>query len=388
VVGQVAAATFFVVGAGLALRSVQASSSFDVGLNPRDVAIVWEEPPEEDLPPAELRARFLDMAERIGAHAEVESVALARIAEAHLFMEDFASALVEREEGDPVRVRFNAVTPGYFQMLEIPLIRGRPTEGGDVEGAPRVAVVNQTFLDRFLPDRDGVGERFRVAGWFDADLRQDQAPATLEIVGVVPSPERPGGGRDGPFFWVSYLQDAPVRAIVLAKGGGGAQAIVPILREEALAEPGDFTPIEPGVYADYVAYRFLGHKIIFALLSFSGVFALVLAFIGVFGIVSFAVSLRLREMAIRQAMGARKEQVLGEVLRQSLRGPGVGVILGLGLAVPLAFLARSALLGVAPLDPVAVGGGTLLLLGAALVAGVLPAWRLLRSRPMEVLREE
>ena len=150
----------------------------------------------------------------------------------------------------------------------------------------------------------------------------------------------------------------------------------------------DFPPIEPGVYADYVAYRFLGHKIILALLSFSGVFALVLAFIGVFGIVSFAVSLRLREMAIRQAMGARKEQVLGEVLRQSLRGPGVGVILGLGLAIPMAFLARSALLGVAPLDPVAVGGGTLLLLGAALVAGMLPARRLLRSRPMEVLREE
>jgi len=388
VVGQVAAATFFVVGAGLAMRSVQASSTFDVGLNPRDVAIFWEEPPEEDLPPAELRALFLELAGRIGAHAEVESVALARIAEAHVFMEGFASALVEREEADPVRVRFNAVTPGYFEMLEIPLLRGRPIEAGDVEGAPRVAVVNQTFLERFLPDRSGVGEHFRVVGWFDADLRQDQAPATLEIVGVVPSPERPGGGREGPFLWVSYLQDAPVRAIVLAKGRGGAQAIVPILREEAPPAPGDFTPIEPGVYADYVAYRFLGHKITLALLSFSGVFALVLAFIGVFGIVSFAVSLRLREMAIRQAMGARKEQVLGEVLRQSLRGPGVGVILGLGLAIPMAFLARSAMLGVAPLDPVAVGGGTLLLIGAAFVAGVLPAWRLLRSRPMEVLREE
>lgn len=388
VVGQVAAATFFVVGAGLAFRSVLASADYDVGLNPRDVAITWEEPPEEGLPPAELRSRFLELAGRIEAHPEVESVALARIAEAHVLMEDFATAMVEREEGDPLRIRFNAVTPGYFDMLGIPVVRGRPVQGSDVEGAPRVAVVNQAFLDRFFPGGNGVGERFRVNGWFDADLRQDQAAAIMEIVGVVPSPERPGGGRAGPFFWVSYLQDSPVRAIVLAKGRVGAEALVPILRQESPPAPGDFTPIEPGAYAGYIEYRFLGHKITLAVLSFAGAFALILAFIGVFGVVSFAVTRRFREMAIRQAMGARKGQILWAVLRQSLRGPGVGVLLGLGLAVPLAFVARSVLLGVAPLDPLAVGGGTLLLLGAAFVAGLVPARRLLRSQPMDVLREE
>jgi predicted permease len=388
VVGQVAAATFFVVGAGLALRSVQASGSYDVGLNPRNVAVSWEEPPEEDLPPAELRARFLDMAERIGAHAEVESVALARIAEAHLFMEDFATAEVEREEGDPLRIRFNAVTPGYFDMLEIPVARGRPIESTDVEGAPRVAVVNETFLERFFPGRDGVGERFRVSAWFDADRRQDQEGTTLEIVGVVPSPERPGGGRAGPFFWVSYLQDAPVRAILLAKGRAGTDAMVRILREESPPGLREFTPVEPGSYADYIEYRFLGNRIVSSVLSFAGLFALVLAFIGVFGIVSFAVNRRFREMAIRQAMGARREQVVGAILRRSLRGTGLGILLGLGLAVPLAYLARSALLGVEPLDIRAVGGGILLLVAASLVAGAIPARRLLRAEPMTVLREE
>jgi len=388
VVGQVAAATFFVVGAGLALRSVQASGTYDVGLNPRDVAVSWEEPPEEDLAPADLRARFLDMAERIGAHAEVESVALARIAEAHVFMEDFATAEVEREEGDPLRIRFNAVTPGYFSMLEIPVARGRPIESTDVEGAPRVAVVNETFLERFFPGRDGLGERFRVSAWFDADMRQDQEGATLEIVGVVPSPERPGGGRAGPFFWVSYLQDIPVRAILLAKGRAGADAMVRVLREESPPGLRDFTPVEPGSYADYIEYRFLGNRIVSSVLSFAGLFALILAFIGVFGIVSFAVNRRFREMAIRQAMGARKGQVVGAILRRSLRGTGLGILLGLGLAVPLAYLARSALLGVEPLDIRAVGGGTLLLVVASLVAGAIPARRLLRAEPMAVLREE
>jgi predicted permease len=388
VVGQVSAATLLVIGAGLAMRSVQASTDYDLGLNPRDVAVSWEEPPGEGLPPAELRNGFLDLAGRIGAHPEVESVALARIAEAHPFMEDFATALVEREEGEPLRIRFNAVTPGYFEMLEIPLIRGRPIQDGDVEGAPRVAVVNEAFLDRFFPGRDGVGDRFRVDGWFDADLRQDQPGATLEVVGIVASPERPGGGRAGPFIWVSYLQDIPVRAIVLAKGRAGAAALVPILRQEAPPGQNDFTPVEPGSYADYLDYRFLGHKITFGVLTFAGIFALVLAFIGVFGIVSFAVSQRFREMAIRQAMGARKAQVVKSVLRHSLVGTGFGILLGIGAAIPLAFLARSALLGVAPLDPVAVGGGTLILVLAALVAGLFPARHLLRAQPMEVLREE
>jgi putative ABC transport system permease protein len=388
VVGQVAAATLFIVGAGLALRSVQASARYDVGLDPADVAVSWDEPPDEALPPSELRSRFLEMARRIAGHPEVASVTLARTAEAHVFMDGFATALVERVEGEPARVDFNAVTPGYFEMLHIPVVRGRPVEDGDTEGAPRVAVVNQTFVDRFLPGGSGVGQRFRVSAWFDSDRRQDQAEATLEVVGVVPSPERPGGERAGAFFWVSYLQDAPVRAIVHAKGRSGARAVVQILRQEGTMDPARFTPIEPGVYADYVEYRFLAHKITSAVLSFAGAFALVLAFIGVFGIVSFAVSQRLREMAIRQAMGARRGQVVAVVLSQSLRGTSVGILLGLAVAVPLASLARSELLGVAPLDPVAVGGGTLLMVIAALAAAALPVRHLLRADPMAILREE
>ena len=388
VVGQVAAATLFVIGAGLAARSVQASATYDVGLNPRDVAVAWEEPPEEELSPDALRARFQDLERRIGAHPEVEAVALARTAEAHVFMEDFATALIEREEGEPLRVRFNAVTPGYLEMLEIPLVRGRPIQATDVEGAPWVAVVNETFLDRFFPGSRGIGERFDVSNWFDADRRQDRAAAAVEVVGVVASPERPGGGRASPFFWISYLQDPPVRAIVHAKGRVGAEALVPILRQEISARPGEFTLVEPGAYAEYVEYRFLGNRIISAVLSFAGLFALILAFIGVFGIVSFAVSQRYREMAIRQAMGARRGQIVEDVLRHGLGGTALGVLLGLALAVPLAFLARRGLLGVAPLDPLAVGGGTLILVTAAFIAGIVPARRVLRSQPMDVLREE
>ena len=388
VVGQITVATTLVIGAGLAMRSVQASATYDVGLNGEKVAVMWKEPPEEGLDPDQLRAHFLELASRIEAHPEVEAVALARTAEAYVFMEDFATALLEMDDGKSTTVRFNAVTPGYMDMLDIPLVRGRAIQDTDVMGSPPVAVVNETFLERYLPGALGIGDRFTISAWLDVDARQNRPETTLEVVGVVSAPLRPGGARAQPFFWVSYLQDVPVRAIIHAKGRVGAEALVPILRQEAPPRPDEFTLIDPGPYQGLIDYQFLGHRLISAVLSYTGLFALILAFIGVFGIVSFSVSQRFREMAIRQAMGARRGQVIRAVVGHGLRTTGVGVLLGLVLTVPMAFLARSVLLGVAPLDPWALGGGTGVLLFAALVAGVIPARRLRAAEPMEVLRDE
>jgi predicted permease len=388
VVGQVTAATMLVISAGLALRSVQASATYDLGFDAQDVAVMWKEPPREELNPEGRRAYFLDLAARLEAQPEVESVALARIAEAHVFMEDFATALVDRGEEDPVRVRFNAVTPGYLNMMGIPLARGRGIDPTDTEGTPVVAVVNETFVERLLPDGGGVGDLFRVTAWFDADSRQDREETSVEIVGVVASPVRPGGDRAGPFFWTSYFQDSPVRAIIHAVGRGPAAGLVSVLRREVPVDVAEFTLIDPSPYQELIDYRFVGHRLTGQILTLAGLFALALAFIGVFGIVSFSVSQRFREMAIRQAMGARRTEVVRAIVSSGLRTTGVGVVLGLGLVVPLAFLARSALLGIGPLDPAAVGGGASVLLLAALLAGLIPSRRLARAEPMDVLRDE
>ncbi len=268
------------------------------------------------------------------------------------------------------------------------MVRGRGFLDSDVVGATPVAVVNETFMERYLPGTAGVGERFAVSAWMDADRRQDRPGATLEVVGVVAAPTRSDGRRAPPFFWISYLQDDPVRAIIHAKGRAGTEALVPILRQEVSLRPDEFTLIDPGPYQALIDYRFLGHRLTSKILSFTGLFALVLAFIGVFGIVSFSVTQRLREMAIRQAMGARQGQVFREVMAHGIKTTGAGIVLGLLLAVPMAFLARSVLLGVAPLDPLALGGGAGILLFAALVAAAIPAQRLRATPPMEVLRND
>jgi len=388
VVGQVATATFLVVGAGLAMRSLQASASYDVGLDATGVAVMWKEPPQEELGPDDLRGYFLGLAQNLAGQPEVESVALARVAEAHPLMEDFATAQVQPPEGDPARVSFNAVTPGYLEMLGIPVVRGRTIQDMDGPGGPMVAVVNQAFVDRFLSGTQGVGRQFRVTGWWDSESPQDREEASYQVVGVVAPRETAPGEAEGPFFWASYLQEAPVRGVIHVRGRGTAESLVPILRREVPVPPDEFTLIDPSPYVDLINYRFLGHRIASRVLSFAGAFALFLAFIGVYGIVSFAVSQRFREMAIRQAMGAKRGQVMGDVILGGLRATTVGLLLGMGAVVPLAFLARSQLLGVTPLDLPAVAGGAGVLLLASLLAGLIPARRLLGSQPMDVLRDE
>jgi predicted permease len=388
VVGQVATATLLVIGAGLAMRSVQASASYDVGLDPAGVAVMWKEPPEEGMDSEALRAYFLGLAERLEGAPEVDEVALSRVAEAHPIMDEFATAQVQPAEGESVRVRFNAVTPGYMEMLEIPLARGRTIQLQDGPGAPPVAVVNQAFVEQILPGTVGIGQQLRVTGWWDSESPEDRPETTLEVVGVVADRKTAPGEANRPFFWTSFLQERPFRAIIHVRGRGTAGSLVPVLRREIPIPPSELTLIDPSPYLDLVNYRFLGHRIASQALSFAGLFALILAFIGVYGIVSFAVSQRFREMAIRQAMGARRGQVVRSVIAHGLKTTAVGVTVGLLLAVPGAFLARSGLLGVPPLDVWAVGGGTGVLLLAALVAGLIPARRLHSAEPMEVLRED
>jgi len=132
----------------------------------------------------------------------------------------------------------------------------------------------------------------------------------------------------------------------------------------------------------------MGYEIASELLAYSGLFALILAVIGIYGIVSFAVSQRVREMAIRQAMGARRKEVVRSLVWDGMFLTAVGAALGLALVLPLALVMRAVLYGVEPLDLIAVGGGTALLVAAAFLASLIPAVRVLSIDPMEALREE
>lgn len=176
--------------------------------------------------------------------------------------------------------------------------------------------------------------------------------------------------------------------VVHARGRGGAAEAVPALRTEIGALSDNLELVAPRTYQDLLAFETLPQHMGSSALGAAGAFALLLATMGIYGVISFTVSQRTREMAVRQALGAERRQVLTSLLAQGMRFAALGVALGLGVAIPGAFLMRSAFYGVSPLDPLALLAGVGTLVATAFVATLLPAQRAARIDPMTALREE
>jgi hypothetical protein len=284
----------------------------------------------------------------------------------------------------------NSVTPGYLTMLSVPMLRGRALRDTDVDGAPLVAVVNETFARTLWPDQDAMGRTFQAFGRSPAGSAADFTDKrTFQVVGIA---------KDGkyvdfddppaPYYWTSIFQDYAARVVVSVKGTSTAEAMIPLLRESVRMATGEvqFTP--PTTLAQQLSLQFIHLRIASRVLRWSGAFGLFLAVIGIYGIVSFTVTQRTREMAIRMAIGAENGQVLRGVVLHGMRPALVGLLVGAVVAFAGARLLAGVLVGVGPVDPWAFGGGTTVLVLAALVASVVPARRALGISPMKTLREE
>jgi predicted permease len=393
VMAQVAASLILLVTAGLFLRSLRASASMDIGLDPDRVAVMSKEFDPEVHGPDEGQQLFLNLAARLEGFPGVEAVALAGNAEASLWGVTTRAVIevpgFESAEGGLEVVPYNPVTPGYLEMLDMTLLRGRTFDEGDRFGAPLVAVVNETFAKRYWAGMDPLGRWFTVARTRQMDTPTETPSRSFEVVGVIRDftiPEE--GDSPPPLFWTSFLQDYSPMMVIHLKGRTSAEAMVPILRREVERAHGEVGLIEPTPYRQLAELRFIGYRLGWRLLSYAGAFALILALIGIYGIVSFAVTQRLREMAIRQAMGAHKKQVVITIVRDGMTLTLLGMLAGAAVVIPLSILIRSTLYGVGALDLPSLGGAFLLLLCSALAATLVPALRTIRVDPMLILREE
>ncbi len=256
-------------------------------------------------------------------------------------------------------------------------------------GAPPVAVVNDVFAQRFWPGQNAIGQRFAALGREPSESGKKPTARTYEVVGVA---------RDGkfldiddpplPYFWTSLHQDHSSEVALLVKGRDSAEAMVSLLHREVEVEEGELQPVPPRTLSSMVDLQFMSLRIASAILGLGGIFGLALAAIGIYGIVSLAVTQRTRELAIRSALGARQSQLLSSVAWRGMMLAGIGVAAGLLVVLPLARLVRSLLFGMGPADPLAVGSGSGVLLLAALVASFVPALRVSRIEPTVALRED
>ena len=276
---------------------------------------------------------------------------------------------------------FCAATDGYFQALGIPVLRGRIFDERDGANSPHVAVISESLARVRWPDQDPIGHTIEF-GNMDGDLR------LLTIVGIVGDTHEYGlDAPPRPTVYVNLFQ-RPRAAISLtmlsdADTGSVTSAARRILQDLNPEIPARFQTLSQ-VYSDSLGSR----RFNVILIGFFGITALLLATAGVFGVMAYSVSRRTREIGVRAALGAGRRDILRMILGQGLRTTVLGVAIGIAGSLALTRTVESLLFGVTATDPLTLGGVTLLLVGAALLACYIPARRAARVDPMVALRQE
>jgi predicted permease len=391
VVVQFATTVILLAGAMLFLRSLQGAVRADFGVHPDRIAIMTRQIPERD-GTAETRVAYIRaLRARLAALPGVEAAAVSRGVELTL-AQIGTDVRIAKAGAAPDAFRDgsrNAVTPGYLEMLGVPIVRGRTIAEGDVAGAPLVAVVNETMARRLWPGEDPIGRRFQLAQPRAFDYGGSETPRAYEVVGVARDGKYVDIDDDAaPYCWTSLYQDDARLVTLSLKGRESAEAMVPLLREHGEARLDEFPLVAPSTLASQISVQFMPLRVAARVLGWGGAFGLLLALVGIYGIVAYTVTLRTREMAIRIAVGASGRQVLARIVRDALRLTAVGLGLGLAAAAAVAPLMKSLMFGVSPLDPISFGGTAALLALGAFVASIVPARRALRIDPIVVLREE
>ncbi|HEY1107491.1 MAG TPA: FtsX-like permease family protein, partial [Opitutaceae bacterium] len=282
--------------------------------------------------------------------------------------------------GGSISANFNTVAPNFFSALELPLVLGRPLGERDAAGAPRVAVVNQAFVRKFLPDESPVGRTMTMGR---------NGETKLEIVGVA---------RDAkyttlretvqPTVYLSALQEPRGGASYLVRASGDLSLVLPALRAavrevDPTLPVTSLRPLEEQMELNHSQER------LFARLSgFFGVLALALACVGLYGLMSYSVLRRTGEIGLRMALGALPGHVLRMILKESLALVCLGVVLGLTGAYFASRLVATMLYGLSATDPFTYAVAACVLIGVAVVAALLPAHNASRINPMTALRSE
>jgi predicted permease len=378
---QVAACMVLMIAAGLLLRGLYASYTVDPRFAYRDVAWVSLESVFDGYGPEESAAARQRLLADLETLPGVEAVASA-VQEP--LGDDFSPILLRlpgesetmSRQGEAV-----AVTHDFFSVLEVPIVRGRTFTEEEVTNRklqPRPAIVGETTARNLWPGADPIGRTLLTAPP-DPDL----AGNTLLIVGVAADAYFNDLGRIDPY----YVYVPGEGGTLLVKSRADLAATITGIRAAVRAlDPSLVVPVLP-LEAMLGWSRSISGTVT-TLFGSLGVLALLLASVGIYGVVSFVVTGRYREIGVRLALGATSSRVLGLILRQTMRPVVVGAVIGVAAASALSRVLSSVLFGVSPADPLGLGGAALLVLGVALAAGIMAARPAMRADPTVALRHE
>jgi putative ABC transport system permease protein len=385
VVTEIALAMVLLVAAGLLTRTMLRLASLDPGINTSHVLTMRLTLPVESYNGADAITTFFDrLVARVQALPGVRTAAAASQTPPSVV---FRGGL--RFEGRPVagdalpQSDTTLASPDLFAALGIPLRAGRRFTLSDDRSAPRVAVVNESFVRQFYQAGSAIGQR--------VGLGADPKSPWITIVGVV-ADTRGHGLLQEPqaeiYFPVRQMDGAWNQLFLVVRTEGDPRAMLPTVRREIMAIDRDQPAYAIQTLEEAFAASIFAQRALLVLITSFAALAVTLAAIGIYAVTSYVVAARTREIGIRLALGAQRQAVLRMVIGQVLRVAFVGVAVGLAGALALGRFASSVLVGITPTDPVTLVAVSLLLAGVALVAGYVPARRASRIDPVVAVRVE
>jgi predicted permease len=379
VVAQVALSFVALIGAGLFLRSLSQAQTIDPGFDSSRLAVLSFNLTAQGRPIEAAAERQREILERVRAIGGVERASYASFPAlgGGGFMR---SVFLEGQDVTDARagrlVQINNISDGYLESMGIPLVRGRDFTDRDTPQTPQVVIINETMARRFWPDEDAIGKRFRFFG----------QPQLTEVIGIARDSKYNLIGEAPQPFIYQPLGQTPQPAVTLHVRSANAEAALGSVRgvvqqmEPSMPLVGVFTMknlLDQALWAPRMGA---------VLLAIFGGLALLLASIGVYGVMAYSVSQRTRELGIRLALGATRGEVSGMVFRQGIALTLLGVLVGIAVAAGLSQLVASLLFDTSPFDPITFSVIPLVLIAVASLAIYVPARRASRVDPVIALR--
>ncbi len=381
VAGEIALASMLLIGAGLAMKSFVNLQHVNPGIRPDHVLTFRMRLPTDNLyksdrEQAGFYRRVLDRVDRIpGIQSAVLTVVLP-LGQQH-DREYFTIENRPLPPGQSLVADFRRVSPRYFHTMGISLLRGRLLSGRDVPDAPLVVLIDETLARQYWPNQNPIGRRMRLWGEF------------RQVAGIVGQVHHYGLEKEPEPTIYAPFEQMPDQSMVLAvRTAMETEAVVKAVKQAVWSVDGGQPVFQIRSMDEYLSLANTASRISTILLTVFAGISMLLAALGIHGVVSFGVAQRTREFGLRMALGSTPGQLMSLVIRNGLKTALIGLGAGIAGAAALALALRALLYGVAPLDPAVMAGVAALLLTVALVANYVPARRATRIDPLRALHQD